>query len=76
MSYHLPLSREQARSDVGEPDQFARRDHLQVSGRHRTAELEETETEPAALDEDDKAAVWLLAGSLPAAKQAPATQAH
>jgi hypothetical protein len=38
-------------------------------------QLEEAVIEPAALDEDDKAALWLLAWSLPAAKQSPATQA-
>jgi hypothetical protein len=31
--------------------------------------------EPEVLDEDNKAALWLLAWSLPAAKRSPATQA-
>jgi hypothetical protein len=39
-------------------------------------ELEETVIEPAALDEEEKAALWLLAWSLPAAKQSPATLAR
>jgi hypothetical protein len=51
----------------------------EIISRSRTGaglrELEETVIEPATLDEDDKAALWLLAWSLPAPKQSPATRA-
>ena len=37
-------------------------------------EIEEAVIEPAVLDEDEKAALWLLAWSLPAARQSGATE--